>query len=214
MNTSYPTFVHSSTLEIVWTLLPVYALFVISGPSFGLLYTVTELLETVMTIKCIGHQWYWSYELSNSIKNFYTSMEYQKYEEMNAYIVAPEDFRRFVGRTRLLETTENIFLPINTPIRMLFTSDDVLHSWAVPSFAVKTDVCPGRLSEISLNIHRLGAYSGQCSEICGINHGFMPIFCRATSLEWYKKYIKLVIYKMTELEKKIFLRKNLYFHPT
>jgi len=209
INAYYPFFVHSSLLEIVWTLLPVYALLLISGPSFGLLYTVTELIEPAITVKSIGHQWYWSYELSNIIKDFSNSTEYKKYTEINSYIVHQDDFSDLIGRIRLLESTTTLFLPINTPIRVLVTSDDVLHSWAVPSFAIKTDACPGRLSEISMIVTRMGAYTGQCSEICGINHGFMPIICRMTSLEWYQKYIRN-LYKIIKIKNLISEMKDTY----
>jgi len=156
-------FSHNSNLEIGWTLLPAFTLFIIASPSFELLYSLEDNGNASFSLKIIGHQWFWSYELK----------EINKFGQI---IWRPEIYlKEYVkGSYRLLETLE-IFLPMKKHIRLLVTASDVLHSWAVPSFGIKIDACPGRLSQVALFIKRIGTFYGQCSEICGIRHGFMPI---------------------------------------
>ena len=161
-------FNHSSILEIIWTILPAIVLVIIAIPSFSLLYSLDELIDPSLTLKIVGHQWYWSYEYSDLNLN-------DKIPSLNfdSYMITTDELQK--GHFRLLETDNKVFLPVKTHIRLLITSADVLHSWAVPSFGIKVDACPGRLSQASLFIKRTGLYFGQCSEICGVNHGFMPI---------------------------------------
>jgi len=160
-------FTHSSLLEIIWTILPALVLLLIAIPSFTLLYSLDELIDPTLTLKIIGHQWYWSYEYGNTLDNYnYTA-------GFDSYMLSLDDLT--FGSFRLLEVDNRVVLPVNTHIRLLVTSADVLHSWAVPSFGIKVDACPGRLAEASLFLKREGIYYGQCSEICGVNHGFMPI---------------------------------------
>ena len=169
-NDKVAKFTHASLLEIIWTIIPAVILFFISVPSFTLLYSLDELIDPELTLKIIGHQWYWSYEYSdfaNSIINF------------DSYMVGTADLQ--FSDFRLLEVDNRVVLPTETHIRLLITSADVLHAWAVPSFGIKVDACPGRLSQASLFIKREGYFYGQCSEICGVNHGFMPIVVRAIS---------------------------------
>ena len=160
---SQRTFSHSTHLEVFWTIVPAILLVTIAYPSFNLLYALDDLTVPTLTIKIIGHQWYWSYEYT--IKSVDISFD--------AYILNSSEYG--AGQLRLLETDNRLYLPIKTHIRLLITSADVLHSWAVPSFGIKVDACPGRLNQATLFIKRPGLYFGQCSEICGINHGFMPI---------------------------------------
>nr|YP_010165751.1 cytochrome c oxidase subunit 2 [Imasa heleensis]QRR29764.1 cytochrome c oxidase subunit 2 [Imasa heleensis] len=175
------TFKHHTMLEIVWTILPALVLVTIVGPSFTLLYAMDEVIDPAITIKAVGHQWYWSYEYcdydleGNNVLNF------------DSYIVPEEDLE--IGQLRLLEVDNRVVLPINTHIRVITTSTDVIHSWAVPSLGTKTDAVPGRLNQMSLYIRREGVYYGQCSEICGVNHGFMPIVVEAVSLDDYIDWI-------------------------
>jgi len=164
-------FSHSSKLEIIWTVIPALSLILIAIPSFNLLYSLDELLKPSLTLKIIGHQWYWSYEFSD----VYYLLD--KHLRFDAYILEEEDLKS--GQFRLLEATNRVMLPVKTHIRLLVTAADVLHSWAVPSFGLKIDACPGRLNEVSLYIKRVGLFYGQCSEICGVNHGFMPIAIRS-----------------------------------
>jgi len=169
-------FTHSNLLEIIWTLLPAVILMFIAVPSFGLLYSLDELIDPTITLKIVGHQWYWSYEYSD-----YATLEGGESLNFDSYLVPTADLN--AGSFRLLEVDNRVILPINTHIRLLLTAADVLHCWAIPSFGIKLDACPGRLSQASLFIKREGYFYGQCSEICGVNHGFMPIAVVCVSKE-------------------------------
>jgi len=160
---------HNTPLELAWTLIPVLILVAIAFPSFNLLYYMDRTREAEMTLKVIGHQWYWSYEYPDHQVSF------------DANMVAEEDLQP--GQPRLLATDNYVVLPVNTNIRIQMTADDVIHAWAVPSLGVKTDSTPGRLNETWTRIERPGEYYGQCSELCGVNHAFMPIAIRAVSRE-------------------------------
>ena len=175
------TVVHGGLLEIVWTITPAFVLMAIAIPSFGLLYMLDEVVDPAITIKAIGHQWYWSYEYSDYQNSEGESLVFDSY-------MIPEDELE-EGQLRLLEVDNRIVLPTNTNIRVLITSTDVLHSWAVPSFGIKTDAVPGRLNQAGLLIKREGVFYGQCSEICGVNHGFMPIVVEAVSLDNYIDWV-------------------------
>lgn len=182
------TVVHGTTLEIVWTLIPALTLMVIAVPSFALLYSVDEAVDPALTIKIIGHQWYWTYE--------YSDYERADGEELvfDSYLIPEEDLN--IGDFRLLEVDNRMVLPVDTHIRLVVTSADVLHRWTIPSFGVKMDACPGRLNQASLFVERPGVFYGQCSEICGVNHGFMPIAVEALRLE---DYIVWVAAKLEDL---------------
>jgi len=172
---------HSSLLEIVWTLTPSFILMLIAIPSFALLYAMDEVLNPMVTFKAIGHQWYWSYEFSDYVEslgdiNFDSNMLY--------------DAELTKGEFRLLSVDNPIVLPVDTHIRVIITSMDVLHSWAVPSLGVKVDGCPGRLNQAFIFLKREGVFYGQCSELCGVNHGFMPIVVKGVSMQDYLEWIK------------------------
>lgn len=173
---------HSTTLEIIWTLLPAVILMIIAVPSFALLFSMDEIIDPAVTLKIVGHQWFWSHEYSD-----YCILEGGDSLNFDSYMVPEEDL--LGGGLRLLEVDNRLVLPINTHIRILVTATDVLHSWAIPSFGVKIDACPGRLNQTSLFIKREGVFYGQCSEICGVNHGFMPIVVEAVKLENYISWI-------------------------
>ena len=175
-------FTHSTPLEIVWTIVPAIVLLLIAVPSFALLYSMDELIDPTITLKAVGHQWYWSYEFSD-----YATLEGGESLNYDSYMIPEDDLTG--GNLRLLEVDNRVVLPVQTHIRVLITSADVLHSWAVPSFGVKVDACPGRLNQTSVFIKREGTYFGQCSEICGVNHGFMPIVVEAVSLNNYVTWI-------------------------
>jgi cytochrome c oxidase subunit 2 len=175
-------FTHSTPLEVFWTVVPAIVLLFIAIPSFALLYSMDELIDPTITLKAVGHQWYWSYEFSD-----YATLEGGESLNYDSYMIPEEDLTG--GNLRLLEVDNRVVLPIQTHIRVLVTSADVLHSWAVPSFGVKVDACPGRLNQTSVFIKREGTYFGQCSEICGVNHGFMPIVVEAVSLNNYVTWI-------------------------
>ncbi len=176
-------FTHSTALEVVWTILPIVILILIAIPSFALLYCFEEVVTPSVTVKAIGHQWYWTYEYS----------DYKEGElNFDSYILAEDDL--FLGGLRLLEVDRKLVLPAETHVRLLATSADVLHSWAVPSLGIKIDCCPGRLNQVAIYILREGIFYGQCSEICGINHGFIPIVVEAVNhneyVEWVAKQVE------------------------
>lgn len=168
---------HGTTLEVVWTVIPAVILLLIAMPSFALLYSIDEPVNPALTVKVIGHQWYWTYE--------YSDYQTTKGEPIifDSYMIPDADLTK--SDFRLLEVDNRVVLPINTHVRVLVTAADVLHSWAVPSLGVKMDAVPGRLNQLSMYIKKPGIYYGQCSEICGVNHGFMPICVEAVSLKQY-----------------------------
>jgi len=149
----------------------------IAIPSFTLLYMMDEVIDPSITIKAIGHQWYWSYEYSDYVDSDDEALVY------DSYMTQEEDLSK--GEFRLLEVDNRIVLPVNTNVRVICTSADVLHSFAIPSLGVKIDCVPGRLNQIGFNIKREGTFYGQCSELCGVNHGFMPIVVDVVPLEHY-----------------------------
>ena len=181
---------YGSIIEIVWTILPAILLVFVAIPSFTLLYSMDEIVDPMLSLKVIGHQWYWSYEYSD-----YTSLELGAESSFlfDSYMLLEEDLH--LGQFRLLEVDKRVVLPTHTHIRAIITSTDVLHSWAIPSLGIKMDACPGRLNQISTFINRPGVYYGQCSEICGINHGFMPIVIEAVN---FKNYASWVFIKYSE----------------
>jgi cytochrome c oxidase subunit 2 len=174
-------FVHGTTIEIIWTLFPSVILMFIAIPSFALLYSMDEVVDPAITIKAIGHQWYWTYEYSDYNNSDEQSLAFDSY-------MIPEDDLE-LGQLRLLEVDNRVVVPAKTHLRIIITSADVLHSWAVPSLGVKCDAVPGRLNQVSMFVQRDGVYYGQCSEICGTNHGFMPIVVEAVSLDDYVSWI-------------------------
>jgi cytochrome c oxidase subunit 2 len=171
---------HGTVLEIVWTIIPSFVLLIVAIPSFALLYAVDEASDPAITIKVIGHQWYWVYEYSD----YNTDSKSITFE---SYMVPEADLK--LGQLRLLEVDNRVVVPTNTHIRFLITATDVLHSWAVPSLGVKLDACPGRLNQATVFIKRDGVYYGQCSEICGVNHGFMPIVVESVPLDEYVSWV-------------------------
>lgn len=167
---------HNTLLEVVWTAVPVLILVIIAIPSFKLLYFADVVPETELTVKATGHQWYWSYEYpDNGGFGF------------DAVLVADDELKP--GQLRLLETDNRLVLPVGVNVRVQVTAVDVLHSWAMPSMGVKIDAVPGRLNETWLHIERPGTYYGQCSELCGANHGFMPITIEAVSKEEFETWV-------------------------
>jgi cytochrome c oxidase subunit 2 len=168
---------HNTILEIAWTAVPVLILVVIAIPSFKLLYFMDRAENPEMTLKAIGRQWYWSYEYPDH--GDFT---------FDAYLVADEDLQE--GQPRLLATDNHVVLPVQTDIRLLTTASDVLHSWAMPSLGVKMDAVPGRINETWLRIEEPGMYYGQCSELCGDYHGFMPIAIEAVSKDEFEAWVQ------------------------
>nr|WDD44892.1 cytochrome oxidase subunit 2 [Suncus etruscus] len=176
---------HTSTMdaqavETIWTILPAIILVMIALPSLRILYMMDEINNPTLTVKTVGHQWYWSYE-------------YTDYDELNfdSYMIPTSELKP--GDLRLLEVDNRAVLPMEMTIRVLVTSEDVLHSWAVPSLGLKTDAIPGRLNQTTLLATRPGLYYGQCSEICGSNHSFMPIVLELVPLKVFEKWSSSMI---------------------
>nr|YP_009754948.1 cytochrome c oxidase subunit II [Scotonycteris bergmansi]YP_009754974.1 cytochrome c oxidase subunit II [Scotonycteris zenkeri]QIP53217.1 cytochrome c oxidase subunit II [Scotonycteris bergmansi]QIP53256.1 cytochrome c oxidase subunit II [Scotonycteris zenkeri] len=171
---------HTSTMdaqevETIWTILPAIILIMIALPSLRILYMMDEINNPYLTVKTLGHQWYWSYE-------------YSDYEDLtfDSYMIPTQELKP--GELRLLEVDNRVVLPMELTIRMLISSEDVLHSWAIPSLGLKTDAIPGRLNQTTLMSTRPGLYYGQCSEICGSNHSFMPIVLELVPLKFFEKW--------------------------
>jgi cytochrome c oxidase subunit 2 len=178
------TFTHSTVLEVIWTVIPALILIIVAIPSFALLYSMDEMIDPSLTVKIIGHQWYWSYEYTNFFKNN-LNLNFDSFMVPFEDLTVSDTTSRLTEKSRHfrnLEVDKKLNLPIYTQIRLLVSSADVLHSWTIPSFGIKIDACPGRLNQAQLQISRYGTYFGQCSEICGVGHGFMPISVEARSL--------------------------------
>nr|QPO06419.1 cytochrome c oxidase subunit II [Anopheles vaneedeni] len=167
---------HGQTIEILWTVLPAIILMFIAFPSLRLLYLMDEINTPSITLKSIGHQWYWSYEYSDFMNL-----------EFDSYMVPTNELE--MNGFRLLDVDNRIVLPMNNQIRILVTATDVLHSWTVPSLGVKVDATPGRLNQLNFLINRPGLFFGQCSEICGANHSFMPIVIESIPMNYFIKWI-------------------------
>ena len=162
---------HGTLIELIWTITPALVLIAIAFPSFRLLYMLDEVVTPIMTIKAVGHQWYWSYEYADFINENNEAIEF------DSYMVPESDLEE--GQLRLLEVDNKVVVPVNTHIRLIITSTDVIHDFAVPSLGLKIDAVPGRLNQTSFIALRPGVFRGQCSEICGVYHGFMPIAVKA-----------------------------------
>ena len=169
---------HNALLEVAWTVIPVVLLMVIAIPSFRLLYNQNDFTNIDMTIKATGYTWFWGYE-------------YPDHDGLTFDALMLQDDELQEGQPRLLTTDNALVVPINKNIKMQITSDPagVIHSWAVPSLGVKTDAIPGRLNETYFSISEPGTYYGQCSELCGPGHGFMPITVKAVSAEEFSSWI-------------------------
>nr|YP_010895069.1 cytochrome c oxidase subunit II [Cyphipelta rufocyanea]WJW73595.1 cytochrome c oxidase subunit II [Cyphipelta rufocyanea] len=167
---------HGQTIEVIWTILPTIILLFIAFPSLRLLYLLDEINEPAITLKSIGHQWYWSYEYSDFLNI-----------EFDSYMIPSNELN--IEGFRLLDVDNRIVLPMNSQIRILVTAADVLHSWTIPSLGVKVDGTPGRLNQINFFINRPGLFFGQCSEICGANHSFMPIVIESVPMNFFIKWI-------------------------
>jgi len=205
---------HHSTLEIVWTVIPALILIWIGIPSFVLLYSMDEITLAEITLKVMGHQWYWSYEYSDMPYMDEDELEEHDKEALekvgyppivtysfDSYMLSEAELK--FGGLRLLEVDSVVVLPVETHIRVLVSAVDVLHSWSVNALGVKLDAVPGRLNQFGLYINREGMYYGQCSEICGVNHGFMPIAVRAVEYDDYVDWIKEQRYVVTENDPKL-----------
>jgi cytochrome c oxidase subunit 2 len=172
---------HGTLIELIWTITPALILIGIAFPSFNLLYLMDTIENPGLTIKVVGHQWYWSYEYSDFINEDGEDVGF------DSYMLPYEDLEE--GQLRLLDVDNKIVVPVNKEIRFIVTSTDVLHDFAVPALALKIDCCPGRLNQTSVEVLREGTYYGQCSELCGVYHGFMPICVEAVSKEKFLSWL-------------------------
>nr|ARH54888.1 cytochrome c oxidase subunit 2 [Bradycellus ruficollis] len=164
------------TIEVIWTILPAITLIFIALPSLRLLYLLDEISNPSITLKSIGHQWYWSYEYSDFKKL-----------EFDSYMIPTNELKNY--DFRLLDVDNRIMLPFNTQIRVLVTAMDVIHSWTIPNLGVKIDATPGRLNQSNFFMNRSGLFYGQCSEICGANHSFMPIVIESIPTNMFINWI-------------------------
>ena len=167
---------HNTFIEVIWTLVPCLILIVLAVPSFKVLYSQDEIPKADVTIKAIGYQWYWGYEYPDENIIF------------DSYMIEEKDLKE--GQPRLLSVDNEVYVPVNKVVKVMITANDVLHAWALPSFGVKRDAVPGRINETWFKADRTGTFYGQCSELCGIKHAFMPITVNVVSQEEYDKWLE------------------------
>jgi cytochrome c oxidase subunit 2 len=174
-NPNPSTRTHNVAIEVLWTLIPCLILIVIAVPSFKTLYSQDRIPKADVTIKAVGYQWYWGYEYPDENIIF------------DSYMLEDKDLK--AGQPRLLAVDNVVVVPVNKVVKVLITANDVLHAWALPSFGVKRDAVPGRINETWFKAERVGTFYGQCSELCGIKHAFMPIEVRVVSEEDYQEWL-------------------------
>ena len=178
---------HNIAVEVLWTLIPCLILIVIAVPSFKILYKQDTIPKADLTIKAIGYQWYWGYEYPDENIVF------------DSYMIEEKDLK--ANQPRLLAVDNEVVVPVGKVIKVLITANDVLHAWALPSFGVKRDAVPGRINETWFKAEKEGTYYGQCSELCGIKHAFMPIAVRVVSNEEYQEWLSEARVKFAKEEK-------------
>jgi len=166
---------HNTVIEVIWTLVPCLILIVLAVPSFKVLYSQDEIPKADVTIKAIGYQWYWGYEYPDENIIF------------DSYMIEEKDLKE--GQPRLLAVDNEVYVPVNKVVKVMITANDVLHAWALPSFGVKRDAVPGRINETWFKAEKVGTYYGQCSELCGIKHAFMPIAVKVVSEDEYQEWL-------------------------
>ena len=166
---------HNVTVEVLWTLIPCLILIVMAVPSFKILYKQDAIPKADLTIKAIGYQWYWGYEYPDENLVF------------DSYMIEEKDLK--ADQPRLLAVDNEVVVPVGKVVKVLITANDVLHAWALPSFGVKRDAVPGRINETWFKAEKVGTYYGQCSELCGIKHAFMPIAVKVVSEDEYQEWL-------------------------
>ena len=177
---------HNTTIEVLWTLIPCLILIVMAVPSFKVLYSQDTIPKADVTIKAVGYQWYWGYEYPDENIIF------------DSYIVEEKDLKE--NQPRLLTVDNEVYVPVDKVVKVMITANDVLHAWALPSFGVKRDAVPGRINETWFKADRTGTFYGQCSELCGIKHAFMPITVNVVTEEEYKKWLEKAKVEFAEEE--------------
>ena len=188
---------HNTVIEVIWTLVPCLILIVLAVPSFKVLYSQDEIPKADVTIKAIGYQWYWGYEYPDENIIF------------DSYMIEEKDLKE--GQPRLLAVDNEVYVPVNKVVKVMITANDVLHAWALPSFGVKRDAVPGRINETWFRADRTGTFYGQCSELCGIKHAFMPITVNVVTEEEYKEWLEKakVEFAKEEIDSKIKVAKKI-----
>ena len=188
---------HNTTIEVIWTLVPCLILIVLAVPSFKVLYSQDEIPKADITIKAIGYQWYWGYEYPDENIVF------------DSYMIEEKDLKE--GQPRLLAVDNEVYVPVNKVVKVMITANDVLHAWALPSFGVKRDAVPGRINETWFKADRTGTFYGQCSELCGIKHAFMPITVNVVTEEEYNQWLEKakVEFAKEEINKNIKVAKKI-----
>ena len=174
-NPNPSTTTHNVAVEVLWTLVPCLILIVMAVPSFKILYKQDTIPKAEVTVKAIGYQWYWGYEYPDENIIF------------DSYMIETKDLKK--DQPRLLAVDNEVVVPVNKVVKVLITANDVLHAWALPSFGVKRDAVPGRINETWFKAEKVGTYYGQCSELCGIKHAFMPITVRVVTDEEYQEWL-------------------------
>nr|CCI69331.1 cytochrome oxidase subunit 2 [Metacrangonyx sp. 3 ssp. 1 MDMBR-2012] len=174
---TYRFFNQEQTIETVWTVVPIFILLMIALPSLRVLYFLDDSFDSYMTMKVMGRQWYWSYE--------YTCVNNLSFD---SYMIPTSELNK--DGFRLLETDNSLVIPVNTQIRMIVSAADVIHAWTMPSLGLKVDAVPGRLNQISFMMSRCGIFYGQCSEICGANHSFMPIKLESVPMKYFISWLE------------------------
>ena len=167
---------HNTLVEVLWTLIPCLILIVMAVPSFKVLYSQDKIPKADVTIKAVGYQWYWGYEYPDENIIF------------DSYMVEDKDLKN--NQPRLLTVDNQVYVPVNKVVKVMITANDVLHAWALPSFGVKRDAVPGRINETWFKADRTGTFYGQCSELCGIKHAFMPITVNVVTDDEYNLWLE------------------------
>ena len=183
---------HNTLVEVLWTLVPCLILVVLAVPSFKLLYDQDTIPKADVTIKAVGYQWYWGYEYPDENIIF------------DSYLVDEKDLKE--NQPRLLTVDNEIYVPVNKVVKVMITANDVLHAWALPSFGVKRDAVPGRINETWFKAEKTGTYYGQCSELCGIKHAFMPITVNVVTEDEYNLWLEEAKQKFAKEEIKTNIR--------
>ena len=183
---------HNTLVEVLWTLVPCLILVVLAVPSFKLLYEQDTIPKADVTIKAVGYQWYWGYEYPDENIIF------------DSYLVDEKDLKE--NQPRLLTVDNEIYVPVNKVVKVMITANDVLHAWALPSFGVKRDAVPGRINETWFKAEKTGTYYGQCSELCGIKHAFMPITVNVVTEDEYNLWLEEAKQKFAKEEIKTNIR--------
>ena len=183
---------HNTLIEVLWTLVPCLILVVLAVPSFKLLYEQDTIPKADVTIKAVGYQWYWGYEYPDENIIF------------DSYLVDEKDLKE--NQPRLLTVDNEIYVPVNKVVKVMITANDVLHAWALPSFGVKRDAVPGRINETWFKAEKTGTYYGQCSELCGIKHAFMPITVNVVTEDEYNLWLEEAKQKFAKEEIKTNIR--------